>query len=74
MTATHPRFGENLSEAVRKYPALNDKSDPGFNDRHKKNDAWTSAAKERNIGGYYYIGIVLTNCKLPRHSEVYDCM
>ena len=22
----------------------------------------------------YIITIVLTNCKLPRHSEVYDCM
>ena len=55
VTATCPRFGENLSEAVRKYPALYDKSDPGFNDRHNKSNAWTSAARELTIDGFPHI-------------------
>ena len=52
MTATHPRLGENLSEALRKYPAFYDKSDPGFIDMYKKGNSWTSAAKELNVRGY----------------------
>ena len=55
VTATRPTFGENLSESVRNYPALYDKSDPGFNDRHNKSNAWTSAARELNIEGYAHI-------------------
>jgi len=40
---------EKLSEAVRKYPALYDKSSPHFKDRRKKQLAWDDVANETGL-------------------------
>lgn len=39
---------ERLSECVRKFPALYDKTDKFFKDRSKKRLAWEDVAKEAN--------------------------
>jgi len=44
-------FDEILSESVRKYPALYDKTNPSFKDRVKKNSAWENVAEELNVEG-----------------------
>ena len=44
-------FDEILSESVRKYPALYDKTNPSFKDRMKKNNAWENVAEELNVEG-----------------------
>ena len=56
---------EKLSEAVRKFPVLYDKSDRFFKDRSKKRLAWEDVANEVNLENgeihpalsmlYYYI-------------------
>ena len=42
-------FDERLSDSVRKYPILYDKSLKDFKDKHKKNNAWSKVAKELGV-------------------------
>ena len=45
---------ERLCEAVRKYPALYDKTSVDFRDKRKKSLAWDNVAKETGLQSECY--------------------